>query len=441
MVTRPVLLVAGALLGACATRPSAPPYDPALGIQSFDAAWRIVHETHFDTTFNGVDWPGVRDELRPRALAARSNDEIRMTITQMIGRLGQSHFAVIPRDLAEERDSAQERASRAAVGLELRLVEGHIVVTRVRPGSAGDRAGVRPGWSVQRVDGRSVDSIVQAVSARPGRYSVKVRAWSAVAGRLVGTAGSSVSVAFLDGDDRELDLALLREAEPGEYVKFGNMPAFLAMFDSRSVTGPGGARVAVLTFNNWMSPLMRRLDAAVDSARSGDGFVLDLRGNGGGMGPMTGGVAGHFIPRRDTLGTMLTRAGRLVFTVNPRLVTPDGRTVQPFAGPVAVLVDRLSGSASEVFAGGMQALGRMRVFGDTSLGGVLPAMTDRLPNGDVLYHAIGDFRTRDGTLMEGRGAIPDEVVQPIRADYLAGRDPVLEAALRWIETNRTGGPR
>ena len=56
----------------------------------------------------------------------------------------------------------------------------------------------------------------------------------------------------------------------------------------------------------------------------------------------------------------------------------------PFAWPVAVLTDELSASASEVFTGGMRALHRVRVFGDTSLGAVLPAVWDKLPNGDVL---------------------------------------------------------
>ena len=47
----------------------------------------------------------------------------------------------------------------------------------------------------------------------------------------------------------------------------------------------------------------------------------------------------------------------------------------------------MTGSASECFAGGMQALGRARVFGQTSMGQALPAFFDKLPNGDVLIHA------------------------------------------------------
>ena len=80
----------------------------------------------------------------------------------------------------------------------------------------------------------------------------------------------------------------------------------------------------------------------------------------------------------------------------------------PFAGPVAILVDAMSGSATECFAGGMQSIGRARVFGQTSMGQALPALFDRLPNGDLLIHAYGDFVTADGTRLEGRGVVPDQ---------------------------------
>ena len=111
-----------------------------------------------------------------------------------------------------------------------------------------------------------------------------------------------------------------------------------------------------------------------------------------------------------------------------------GERVEPFAGPVAILVDAMSGSASECFTGGMQSIGRARVFGQTSMGQALPALFDKLPNGDVLIHAYGDFVTADGTRLEGRGVVPDEVVPLDRARRCsAGTTRPLEAALAWID--------
>jgi carboxyl-terminal processing protease len=151
------------------------------------------------------------------------------------------------------------------------------------------------------------------------------------------------------------------------------------------------------------------------------------------------GLAGYFLPDRQTLGVMKTRESELKFVSIPRLVDGSGRRVEPFDGPVAVLVDGLTGSASECFTGGLQSLGRVRVFGQTSMGQALPALFDRLPNGDVFIHAWGDFVTGTGVRLEGRGVVPDEAVPTTRADLLAGRDRPLEAALAWID--RAGADR
>src|SRR5207342_622340 len=99
-----------------------------------------------------------------------------------------------------------------------------------------------------------------------------------------------------------------------------------------------------------------------------------------------------------------------------------GRARHAVCRPGSILVDAMSGSVTECFAGGMQSIGRARVFGQTSMGQALPALFDSLPNGDLLIHAYGDFVTADGTRLEGRGVIPDEAVPLERADLLAGRD-------------------
>jgi C-terminal processing protease CtpA/Prc len=84
----------------------------------------------------------------------------------------------------------------------------------------------------------------------------------------------------------------------------------------------------------------------------------------------------------------------------------------------------------------MQSIGRARVFGQTSMGQALPALFDKLPNGDVLIHAWGDFVTGTGVRIEGRGVIPDESVELTRESLLAGHDAALERALAWIDRKR-----
>jgi carboxyl-terminal processing protease len=430
--------VLGAGLAACArpaTETPAPAYDAATGLATFDAAWRIVHETHFDTTFNGVDWVALRDELRPQAEQARSTGALRAVIGDMLERLQQSHFALIPKEFADtlvpQRDDS---VVTGEIGLDTRLIDDALVVTQVEPGGPADSAGIRPGWIVGAVDDDSVAPLLARIREEKLRYPDGFLLWSTILSRLGGEVGTPVTVALLDGRDTPQVRTLVRRPAPSEPIKFGNLPTFFSRAGRDEHTTPGGRRVGRIWFNFWMPPVIRQVDAAVDAYRSFDGIVVDLRGNRGGAGGMVLGIAGHFLAERVSLGDFRYRTNTLHMRANPRLVNQANERVTPFGGPVAVLVDETSASASEVFAGGMQAIGRVRVFGSTSLGGVLPAVTDRLPNGDVLYHAIADFVTPDGTVLEGRGVHPDEPVRPSRADLLAGRDPVLDAALAWIDT-------
>ena len=425
-----VLCLAGRPLGAQSPADS--------NLAAFDAAARIVQRTHFDTTFNGVNWRALTDSMRPLAVGA-SRDSVRTLIRGMLSRLGQSHFSLFPSDVAEA-SSDESIEESGTVGMDLALVDGRILVQQVEAGGAAAAAGIKPGWVVTGVGSTKVDTLLERLRARPARYSLTLRSVRSVSTLLLGPVETTVTVHLLDEKDRPVTRRIVRRPDTGPPVKWGYFPTFFARFHAEEVRD-GNTRAGVIWFSNWLVPLVRQVDSAVDAYRGLDGIVLDLRRNSGGIAAMVGGVAGHFLARRDTLGSNQTRTSRLVFVANPRGATSDGRSVTPYAGPVAVLQDELSGSASEIFAAGMRAIGRVRVFGATSIGGVLPASWDRLPNGDVLYHAIGEFITPDGQRLEGIGVVPDEPVTVTRADLLAGRDPVLNAAMRWIageKGRRTG---
>jgi len=433
-----VLVLLSAAAGAPANAPAQTQtlLPPELALATFDTAWHIVHRTHFDTTFNGVDWVALRDELRPRVADGADEAELRQTISSMLERLGQSHFALIPRELADTLDTPDAEGDVGDAGLDVRLVGDAVLVTRVDADGAAWRAGVRPGWKLVTVDDDPVEEIVaSAREAAVGPLRPDIVVHSRVLSRLQGPPGSSRSLVLLDGLDARRQLALQLLPTESTPVKLGNFPTFFARFESQRVA-EAVPRVGVIWFNYWMVPLVRQIDAAVDEYRDFDGIVIDLRGNGGGVAAMVAGIAGHFLDERIALGVMRTRTTELRLVANPRRVSPAGRRVTPYDGPLAILTDGQTGSASEVFAGGMQAIGRARVFGTTSAGAVLPATLDRLPNGDVLYHAFAEFTAADGITLEGRGVIPDEEVPLRREDLLAGRDAALQAAIRWIEAER-----
>jgi len=67
-------------------------------------------------------------------------------------------------------------------------------------------------------------------------------------------------------------------------------------------------------------------------------------------------------------------------------------------------------------------------------GAALPSRIERLPNGDGFQYAMANYISRSGRQLEGNGVIPDVNVPADRKALSEGRDPVLEAALRWLQT-------
>jgi carboxyl-terminal processing protease len=395
-------------------------------LASFDVVWQTINDTYYDPKFGGLDWNAVRAELRPKAQAAASADEVRRIIREMLGRLKQSHFVLLSSSSVDDT-----LPGPAAVAIELRAAPPDMVITRVQPDSPAARAGLKPGEILTAVDGRSASEWIKVeyTNGRERLFEIWRRAFRALHG-----APGSIALLRVRGQDRhERDVRVARSDEPGETVAFGNLPPMRVRVESKELMTPAKHRVGLISFNLWMAAVDAPFAQAVDKFRDADGLIIDLRGNPGGLAGMMSGLAGHLIAEPELLGKMQTRQAPLEFRVNPRLATPDGRRVQPFAGPVAILVDELSASATECFAGALQSLGRIRVFGRQTLGQALPAMTRRLPSGDVLMYAMGDFVTSTGQRLEGDGVIPDEVVPLSITGLAAGRDATVEAALRWVD--------
>jgi len=420
-------------------QPGTPPradLDSSLAVATFDSAWSRIGVSYYDSTFRGVDWARIRTELRPRAAAIRRSADLRKLLEEMFAPLGESHFAVIPGDaVAQVQTRAEPEGEPGDVGIELRFVDGIPLVSRVEPGSAAAAAGIRTGWRLDRIDGTDVDSLVgarRAAAPRRERSSVALETAMSIMARTQGAVASTVRLALTDGARRRRVFTVVRRTSLGVPVRYGHLPPQLARLESDRLPGAEGC-VGVIRFNTWMTPLTPHFDAAMDELRDCRGIVLDLRGNLGGLAAMVMGVGGHFLDSAVSLGTSRSRASVARYVVNPRRVGVRGQPVSPFAGPMAILVDGLSASTSEIFAAGMQSVGRARVFGETTAGRALPSTLTRLPNGDVMQHVVFDFVGARGERIEGRGVVPDVPLPLHRDDLLAGRDAALAAALRWID--------
>jgi carboxyl-terminal processing protease len=265
------------------------------------------------------------------------------------------------------------------MGLDLRVIEHRVVVTNVHADTPAAAAHVQRGWIVQRVDG--ADPMEHQDEHAPSGPMARYARDAAAQALDLGSAGSTETWTFLDASGTTHTLSLQRAETSGTPTQIGLLPTFRVRCEDRMLSADElqqlgldpKLRIAVIGFNIWMPVIATQFDEAVDRHRDCDGIILDLRGNPGGVGAMAMGIAGHFHDDTDSLGTMRTREASLEFKVNPRRSTADGRSVQPFTGPLAILVDPMSASTSEIFAAGLQSLGRAHVVGRTSAGAALPA--------------------------------------------------------------------
>lgn len=427
---------AAAVAARCSSGPSIASRadEPTTGAEAaavFDSAWSIIQRTHWDTTYNGVNWRQVRTDLRPKAEAARTRGALRAVLSEMVGRLNQSHFALIPQEIADAAPSTSAaNRSGGSLGFDVRWLDREMVVSRVDTGGPAWQAGVRTGWVLEAVGPCPLASRLASLPAHTDARMTSLDAYRATMQALAGAEGDTAQLQFRDGRDARRTLAIVQGTPPGTITKYGNLPAMAAQL-SWSRVREDGRTIGIIHFNIWMPILSAQFDAAMDSLRSSDAIVLDVRGNFGGVGGMSIGIAGHFLDSAIAIGTMHARANTTNFLANPRRVNTRQQRVTPFAGPLAIVVDELSVSTTEIFAGGLKAIGRATIVGSQSAGQALPATPERLANGDILYHAVADFISPNGKPVEGEGVIPDRVTPLDRRSLVNGRDPALAAAIRW----------
>jgi carboxyl-terminal processing protease len=410
--------------------------DTTLAAATFDSAWRTVGTSLENRGAGRRDWDAVRAELRPVAARATSDSALRTVIQDMLGRLGESHFAVLPGRAAPDDQPAAAAPAAASTlgtaGFTVRFAAGQLVVWRADEGGSAHREGIVAGSVVEQIGDLTIPAPNPPDTMARRSVSLLVDAQRA----LRGTPGTFVRIVVREPGGARRDVTLARDSVRGPVSRFGNLPPLPAGLRATRRTTADGSCIGIIQFDYWLPPVMPAIDEAVGAMRACAAIVLDLRGNQGGVAGMVMGVAGHFMGEPHSLGTMRTLGGEMRFAVNPRRATAAGASVEPFAGPLGIIVDELSASTSEIFAKGMQSLGRARIFGERSAGQALPAMATRLPNGDVLMHVIADFVAPDGSRIEGRGVTPDERVALTIADARAGRDAPLEAAVAWIERAR-----
>jgi carboxyl-terminal processing protease len=387
----------------------------ALRLRTFTFVWEKIRDSYFDQTHGGVDWDLVRSTYEPQVAGARTSGAFHDLLNRMLRQLPASHLAVLaPHEVQSRSQTPRGEALSAPDGVVLRIVEDNVVVYSVNDSTPAWRAGLRPGQRVIRVDSTTMPS---PDSIRSNR----LRGLSRARRLLAGPASSPAQVTIADERGLERTLSIPRTVPFKAQANLGQ--AELRWERVRP-------RIGYLWFDGWSFDLPAKLEPALRDLADTDALIIDLRQNRGGMNPGADRLLQFLFAEPGLVAIETPRGGER------REWRHEGSGGAAYRGRVAVLVDEGSGSMSELVAAALQEAGRAVVLGRTSYGGVLNATQERLPTGGIMQYPNQDMTTARGRRIEGRGVVPDTAVELRRADLLAGRDTVIEAAIEVLRQSR-----
>jgi len=339
-----------------------------------------------------------------------------------------SYFS--PRNSEEYR--IQMSLSYEGIGASLQLVDDYVTILNVLPGGpaavsgelkANDRIiGVAEGdGKFVDVIGWRLDDVVQLIRGKGGTV---VRLQVLPSGAAPGSPETIVSLTrnkvTLEAQAAQKEVRTIRRG--GRDVKIGviDVPSFYQDFNARAA--------GEQDFRSTTRDVRRLIEEL--RAESVEGLVLDLRGNGGGHLSEATGLSGLFIPDGPVVQLRET-GGRIE-------VLDDPEPNVAWDGPLVVLVDRYSASASEIFAAAIQDYGRglvigQRTYGKGSVQNLYPL--DRYavgsdPGFGQLTVTIGKYYRVTGESTQHRGVNPD-ILLPSAIDAEEIGESSRESALPW----------
>ncbi len=274
---------------------------------------------------------------------------------------------------------------------------GGVRLIHVFPGSPAEKAGLQDGDIIIKVDGEDITGLTLLEQV------LKIR----------GPAGSEVVLTIIrEGVRDPFDVTVVRgriEIPIIEYRMVGDY-----------------AYIKFMEFNALGVQKVREAYEAL-SKNNPKGLILDIRDNPGGYLHVAIRVTSLFLPDGKVVLIERWKDGR------EKVYKSEGGGIATEI-PMVVLVNRNSASASEILAGALQDHGRATIIGERTLGKGSVQQPFTLSDGSELRVTIARWLTPNGRQIHGEGIEPDIVVEVTEDDVAAGRDPILERALEYFES-------
>jgi carboxyl-terminal processing protease len=414
--------------------------------------WRKrVKNDALSLMLTGKEWPEVSDLLRKRyervlkRVDQITSEDVFENLMNAYARSFDPHSSYFsPRNSEEYR--IQMSLNYEGIGASLQLIDDYVTIMNVIEGGpaavaatlkSNDRiTGVGQGHEgdFKDVIGWRLDDVVQLIRGKAGTtVRLQVLPSGAAPGSKEKTLEFVRNKVTLEAQAAHKEVKTI--ARNGKTLKVGiiTVPGF---YQDIAAQNAGDQN-----YRSTTRDVLRLLTEL--KAENVDGLVLDLRGDGGGYLPEATALTGLFIDHGPVVQLKDT-TGRLE-------VLDDPETAAAYDGPLAVLVDRYSASASEIFAGAIQDYHRgiilgQRTFGKGTVQNLVPLdRWSQRPVSGQLTVTIGKFYRVTGESTQHRGVEPD-VALPSPIDMKEVGESALEAALPWdriagvpFQTSATAG--
>jgi len=412
-VTKPLLAV-WLFLCAASIPAQSSTLDPNVKAEVLDKVTSIISERAFVPGVDFTKWPDYLKEEKANVDAATSEEEFQRAVNSALHKLGASHVYLMTPRTAQSRRTG----STVGIGISTQPVAEGLSVFRVFKDGPADKAGISPGDMILEVDGKPAAG-VKGIS---------------------GEEGSDVAIKVRHSDGKAEDYKITRRkysiVRSPELNWVDKDTAQLRLYSFE--TGYDRATVADL----------------ISQALGAKNLILDLRFNGGGAVYNLQHLLSMLIPDNKPLGAFITKS-----TVSQYVAKTGGKQSdlaaiaqwttkkfiakrseeRPFySGRIAVLVNKFSGSASEIAAAALHDILGAPVIGTKSAGAVLASIIVPASNGFMLQFPIEDYVTIKGVRLEGTGVVPDIEVADVNLRPHEAKDPVVDKACEYFVQAKSG---
>lgn len=346
--------------------PTASAAQPQANLSLISQAWSII-------TANYVDRATLQDPNRLTYGAISG-------MVDALGDTGHSRF-LSPDMLKSENRSIQGEFE--GIGAEVQMKDGHVVIVAPIDGSPAQKAGLRPGDVILKVDGQDVTGLPL----------------NQVVDKILGPAGTPVTLTISSLDQPQpRDVKLIRARIEVHNVTWDKIP------------GTNVAHVRLTAFSQGVTDDLRNALTQIQ-AQGINAAILDLRNNPGGLLDEAVGTASQFLSSGNVLLEKDAKGN-----TKPVRVESGGRGTRM---ALVVLVNAGTASASEIVAGALQDAKRAQVVGETTFGTGTVLDEFKLSDGSALLLATQEWLTPNGRVIWHQGIVPDvKVTLDANADLL-----------------------